>query len=65
MSLRFIKNRLADFGMIKPAEFLSPIFFVCYIGLMNVYLVLLQTIWIKIVSIRASMSECRKVKRLS
>lgn len=30
MSLRFIKNRLADFGMIKPAEFLSHIFCMLY-----------------------------------
>lgn len=68
MSSRFIKNRLVDFGMIKPTEFLNLFFvmFILYVILVvcTYFFVLLQTIWIKIDSIRASMSECRKVNRL-
>lgn len=42
MSSRFIKNRLVDFGMIKPTEFLNlfffcPVYFVCYFGRMYVF----------------------------
>lgn len=69
MSSRFIKNRLVDFGMIKPTEFLKKkiffhVYILCCFGRLNV-IVCVQTIWIKIDSIRASMSECRKVNRLS
>lgn len=43
MSSRFIKNRLVDFGMIKPTEFLNlfffffHVYFVCYFGRMYVF----------------------------
>lgn len=61
-SSRCIKNRLADFGTIKPPTFLNPFissssftyfvfYFVCYVRIF----VQFQTIWIKTDSIRASM----------
>lgn len=64
--MRFIKNRLVDLGMIKPTEFLNLFSFSCLFCMLfwsYVRMFLLQTIWIKTDSIRASMSECGKISR--
>lgn len=66
-SLRFIKNRPADFGMIKPREFLNLFFFffdfVFYFDCMYVFLFCFKPSGSK-PTIKASMSEGRKVNRL-